>query len=180
MKSLLRFLGLEDRADQEELRETETIRKITQELDQLPAEEARFIASFSYILGRVAHADLDISKVETESMERIVKEQTGLPLKQAVIIVQMAKSQNRLFGGTENYLVTKEFNRIATPEQKLALLNCLFAVSSSDEHISVREDTEIRQISRELLLEHRDFIQARSQYREYLGVLKKPEDEGLR
>ena len=177
MKSLLRFLGLEDRTDQQDLRETETIRKITQELDQLPAEEARFIASFSYILGRVANADLDISKSETESMERIVEEQTGLPLKQAVIVVQIAKSQNRLFGGTENYLVTKEFNRIATAEQKLALLNCLFAVSSSDEHISVREDNEIRQISRELLLEHRDFIRARSQFREYLGVLKKSEDE---
>ncbi len=177
MKSLRRFLGLEDRATQEENRETETIRRITQELDQLPPEEARFIASFSYILGRVANADLDISKDETESMERIVEEQTGLPMKQAVIVVQMAKSQNRLFGGTENYLVTKEFNRIATAKQKLALLNCLFAVSSSDEHISVREDNEIRQISRELLLEHRDFIRARSRYRDYLAVLKKPDEE---
>lgn len=177
MKSILHFLGLDGYHSEPAATETDTIRKITRQLDQLPPERARFVAAFAYILGRVAHADLNISAEETEAMEKIVVEETGLPTEQAVIVVQMAKSQNRLFGGTENYLVTKEFNRIASHEEKLALLNCLFAVSSSDQSISVREDNEIRQISRELLLEHRDFINARSRYRDFLAVLKHPEEE---
>jgi hypothetical protein len=39
----------------------------------------------------------------------------------------MAKSQNLLIGATENYLVTREFERLATREQRLAVLDCLFA-----------------------------------------------------
>ena len=86
----------------------------------------------------------------------------------------MAKSQNLLFGGTENYLVTRELNRIASREQKLALLDCLFAVSAADESISTVEDNVIRQIAAELRLEHREFIEVRSRFRDHLAVLKKP------
>ncbi len=108
-------------------------------------------------------------------MEQIVVELGGIPSEQAVIVVQMAKTQNLLFGGTENYLVTREFNRVASREQKMALLDCLFAVSAADHEITTAEDQVIRQIADELLLEHADFIQVRSTFREHLAVLKKPE-----
>ncbi|MFQ5738576.1 MAG: TerB family tellurite resistance protein [Acidobacteriota bacterium] len=179
MKSILRFLGLEEAPSRKELTassegETETVRKITHQLDSLPPDQARYIAAFAYILGRVANADLDISQEETRAMEEIVVERAGLPREQAIIVVQMAKSQNLLFGGTENYLVTREFNKIASKEQKIALVHCLFAVSSSDESVSLVEDNEIGQISRELGLEHREFIQVRSKFRDCLSVLKEP------
>jgi len=88
----------------------------------------------------------------------------------------MAKTQNQLFGGTENYLVTREFERIANREQKLALLECLFAVTAADENISTEEDNVISQISSELRLSHDDFITARSHFRKYLAVLKPKND----
>jgi len=103
-------------------------------------------------------------------------EQGGLPEELAVIVVQMAKTQNQLFGGTENYLVTREFERIATREQKLALLECLFAVTAADENISTAEDNVINQISSELKLSHADYIAARSHFRQYLAVLKPSKD----
>ncbi len=176
MKSLLQFLGLEPKSSTNDA-ETDTVRKITERLDQLPPDEARYVAAFAYILGRVANADLEISPEETRSMERIVTQEAGLPQDQAIIVVQMAKSQNRLFGGTENYLVTQEFNKLASRDQKLALLRCLFAVSSADRRISVVEDNEIRQISRELRLDHRDFIDVRHGFRDFLAVLQKDDDE---
>lgn len=179
MKAIMRFLGLDQIESREDpLGETQTVRKIVRELDQLPTEQARYIAAFAYILGRVAHADLDVSQQETDVMERIVAEETQLPMEQAILVVQMAKSQHKLFGGTEDYLVTREFNKIATREQKLAILRCLFKVSASDGAISVREDNEIGNISNELLLEHRDFIDVRREFRDYLSVLQKSEDEG--
>lgn len=154
--------------------ETETVRKIVDALDGMEPGRARFIAAFAYLLSRVAHADLDISPEETRAMERIVMERGGLPEEQAILVVQMAKTQNRLFGGTENFLVTREFNQIASRQQKLALLHCLYAVSAADQSISTREDNEIRNISSELLLSHQDFIDVRLEYRDYLAVLKKP------
>ncbi len=151
---------------------SQTIRKITESLDRMNPEQAKYIASFAYILGRVAHADLSVSEQETREMERIVQGLGGLPEEQAILVVQIAKTQNTLFGSTENFVVTREFNGIANRAQKLALLHCLFAVSSSDQVISTTEDNEIRKISSELKLDHRDFIAARSAYRQYLGVLK--------
>ena len=107
-------------------------------------------------------------------MEALLVEQAGLPEEQAILVVQMAKTQSRMFGGTENFLVTREFSRLATREQKVALLDCLFAVSAADQTISTVEDNEIRQIASELRLDHADFIATRSRYREHLAVFKKP------
>ena len=84
----------------------------------------------------------------------------------------MAKSQNLLFGATENYLVTREFERMATREQKLAVLDCLFAVAAADNNITSDEDYVVKQISEELRLPHSDYIAARLRFKEYLAVLK--------
>ena len=80
--------------------ETETVRKIARALNELDTDRARYIATFAYILGRVAMADLEISEDETRAMEQIVTDRSGLPPEQAVMVVQIAKSQNLLFGGT--------------------------------------------------------------------------------
>ena len=157
--------------------ETETVRKIARALDELDTDRARYIAVFAYTLGRVAHADLEISEEESRAMERIVVDRGGLPPEQAVIVVQIAKSQNRLFGGTEDFLVTREFNGIADRAQKLQLLDCLYAVSASDDEVSTVEDNEIGKIANELRLERADLTRARQDYVEYLSVLKPPKSD---
>jgi uncharacterized tellurite resistance protein B-like protein len=151
---------------------TETVRKIVEELDRLDPDRARYIAAFAYILSRVANADLEISRVEIQAMERAVRDLGGLREEEAVLVVQMAKTQTLLFGATENFLVTREFHRMATPEQKRSLLECLFAVSAADETISSVEEAEIRRIVGELDLTHADFIAARSKFLQYVAVLK--------
>jgi uncharacterized tellurite resistance protein B-like protein len=172
--SVWRLLGLEKHKilSEPSSPETETVRKIVNALDGMEPAKARYVAAFAYLLSRVAQAEQGISADETRVMERIVMERGALPEEQAILVVQMAKTQNRLFGGTENFLVTQEFNEIATREQKLGLLHCLYAVSAADKSISTREDNEIRNISKELLLSHDDFIDVRLEYREYLSVLK--------
>jgi uncharacterized tellurite resistance protein B-like protein len=152
--------------------ETETVRKIVQQLDDLEPERARYIAAFAYILSRVARADMNISDVETREMEQQVSRLSNLPTEQAILVVQIAKTQATLFGGTENFLVTQEFNRMASLEQKLALLECLFAVAAADKVISSVEDREIRLINDELQLTHQQFIATRYNFRQYLGTLK--------
>jgi uncharacterized tellurite resistance protein B-like protein len=178
--SIWKFLGQEkekllgEKESRKPSPETETVRKIVHMLDGMDSEQARYVAAFAYILSRVARADMNISDNETYEMERLVQQEGGLPEEQAILVVQMAKTQNRLFGGTEDFLVTREFNKIATHEQKLALLTCLYAVSAADQSVTTVEDNEIGQTAKELFLSHRDLIAARSQFRKYLAVLKKP------
>jgi len=156
--------------------DTETVRKIAAALDRLDPGEARYIAAFAYILSRVARADLQISEEELRTMEALVKDKGGLEEAQAVMVVQMAKTQSVLFGGVENFLVTREFDKIATREQKIALLHCLFAVSAADRSISSAEDTTIRTIADELHLDHADFIAVKSAYGNLLAT--RPRTDG--
>ena len=169
--SIRSFLGIPDQHAASA--DTETVRKVIEALDQTDAARARFIAAFGYILSRVASADLTISPEEVHAMERIIMERGGLPEEQALIVIQTAKTRAQLFGGTENFLVTREFSRIATREEKLALLDCLFAVAAAEGGISATEDNEIRQIVNELGLGHPDFIAVRSRWKDQLNVLKK-------
>jgi uncharacterized tellurite resistance protein B-like protein len=170
--SLLRWLGLE-RPPGEGGAETETVRKIASTLDGMEEGKARFVAAFAYVLSRVAGADMEVSAAETAAMERLVRERAGFGEAESVLVVQIAKTQHRLFSGSENFLVTREFGRMATREDKLALLDALFAVSSADQSILHREDAEIGKIASELGLDHADFIAVKARYREHLEVLKR-------
>lgn len=156
--------------------DTEAVRKIAASLDRMDPDGARYIAAFAYVLGRVANADLEITDDESRAMERIVREKGGLSEEQAVLVVQMARTQALLFGGTENYLVTREFHDIASREQKLALLDCLFSVSAADGGVSTVESGVIRQIADELKLDHGDYVAVRSRYRDHLDVLRREPD----
>lgn len=151
---------------------TDTVRRIAAELEALPPERARYVAAFAYVLSRVAHADLEISADETHEMEEIVRRLGHLPDDQAVLVVEIAKSQARLFGGTENFLVTRELAEMAEPEQKRELLDCLFAVSAADDSISSAEETQIRQIASELGFSHKEYVEARSAWSDKREVLR--------
>ena len=157
--------------------DSDTIRRIAGELEQLDEPRARYLAAFAYVLSRVAAADLTVSEAETTKMIEIVKRLGRLSDDQAVLVVAMAKNQNRLFGGTEDFLVTRVFRQIATDEQRRELLDCLFAVSAADETITADEEAQIRQIASELGFEHQQFIQARLAYSARRSVLKASDNQ---
>lgn len=171
--SILKMLGFGREQEESRAGDTDAVRRIVNELEHMDPDRARHIAAFACILGRVAIADQVVSEAETRLMERVVMERGGLPEEQAIIVVQMAKSQNQLFAGTEDFLVTREFNDVATYDQKRALVECLFAVSAADGSISLAEEHQIARVASELKVEHADLVQARVAYRDYLSVLKK-------
>ena len=168
--SLLRFLGLGggDEPSREE-RETATIRRIAAQLESLPTETARYLAAFAYVLARVAHADLSFAEEETETMCGLVRDLAEISEEEALLVVEIAKSQSRLLGGTEDYVVTREFRRIATREQRAALLECLFAVAAADGTISTDESQEILSVGDELGFTRPEVNALRSRYREHLS-----------
>ena len=180
--SILKWLGFggasNESAPAAEAGDTATVRRIVGKLESLPPDRARHVAAFAYILGRVANADLEISAEETREMERLVREHGGLDEEQAILVVQIAKSQNQLFGATEDYLVTREFKQLTTVEERKRLLDCLFAVSAADDSISSAEETLAREIASELGLEHQDYVAIRARYSDKREVMKGLKDPG--
>jgi uncharacterized tellurite resistance protein B-like protein len=170
--SLLRFLGLGDHHAHAGEGETETVRRITARLEQLEPERARFLAAFAYVLARVANADLCIAREEADAMCRIVAEVGSLDAGQASLVVEIAKSQERLLGGTEDYRVTREFRRISSREERGRLLECLYAVAAADGTISGPESAEIVAIAEELGFTRAEALSLRSRYRDALPELR--------
>lgn len=164
LKSIRAWLGVE-RPDTDEYA---PLRETLEALDHLESDRARYLSAFAYLLGRVAHADQHVSPEETSVMERLVREHGQLPQDQAMLVVQLAKTSNLLFGGTANFLVAREFANLATYDQKLALLRCLFLVSATDEAISTAEEGEIHRIAKELRIDHSDLVRLRVAHRQHL------------
>jgi hypothetical protein len=73
--------------------------------------------------------------------------------------------------GIEDFVVTQEFNAIASGEEKLALLYCRYAIAAASGSISSVEDYEIRQIASELKISHLNFIAVRLHYKKNLELL---------
>ena len=144
------------------------LRETLHALDLLEPDRARFLASFAYLLGRVAHADQQVSAEETAAMEALVTDEGQLSRDQAMVVVQLAKTSNLLFGGTANFLVAREFSSLASYEQKLALMRCLFAVSATDDSISLAEEAEIHRIAKELGIQQPDLVALRVSHKRYL------------
>ena len=171
--SLLRFLGVAKEAPASGAGETKSVREIAAKLERLPPETARHLAGFAYVLARVANADLQIAPAEADEMRRTVRVLAGLSPDEADLVVEIAKSQARLLGGTENYVVTREFRRTSTPLQRAQLLECLYAVTAADGTISSAESREIANVAEELGFTRAEANALRSKYKEKLAEFQR-------
>jgi len=165
--SILKWLGLgasdASTADNE-------LQEIESALEAQGPERARYLACFAYILMRAAKADHHVSDGEARLMERIVSERAGVDVQQAALIVRIARDAGRS-RGTDDYLIAREFERVASRGEKLALLDCLFAIAAADSPILTTEDNEVRRVASELKLEHADYIAVRHKHLASLKVL---------
>jgi len=152
--------------------DTATVRRIVSQLEALPPERARYLAAASYVLARVANADLAMSPEETAFMERTLVEESGIGEAEAVLVVEAAKQQARLFGSTEDYLVTREFKRISDPEQRLRLLRACFLAAAADTSISSAESATLNQIASELDIDAPALGALRSEFADRLSVVQ--------
>lgn len=142
-------------------------------LAPLGTERARHLACFAYILTRPARADHAVTDGEAKQMSEIVMRHAGVTETEAEAIVRIARDAARQSGGTEDFIITREFERTASREEKLHLLDCLFSIGAADQSILTVEDNEIRRVASELKLDHADYINVRRKHLEHLEVLRK-------
>jgi uncharacterized tellurite resistance protein B-like protein len=154
----------------------DALRGMLEALDRLEPDRARYLARFAYLLGRVAHADQHVSTEETRVMERLVAREGQLPDDQAMLVVGLAKTSSLLFGGSDDFIVARDFAAETGYEQKLALLRCLFALSAAESNISIAEEREIQRIARELRVEQSDIVKLRLEYQRHLPGLSRRDE----
>lgn len=133
--------------------ETATVRRIVAKLEAMPAEQARFIASAAYTLARAANADLEISADETAAIEAALQTKGALDEPTAVLVTEMAKLQAKTVGGTEDYVVTREFRNLTNETQRLEVLRACYVIAAASGSISAEENAVVNEIGRELDLD---------------------------
>ena len=161
-----------ERPDGNPTPDTATVRRIVAQLEELPPERARYLAAASYVLARVANADLAVSPEETAFMERTLVEESSIGEAEAVLVVEAAKQQARLFGSTEDYLVTREFKRISDADQRLRLLRACFLAAASDGSISSAESATLDQVANELDIDATALGGLRTEFADRLSVVQ--------
>ena len=152
--------------------ETATVRRIVARLEEMPAEQARLIASAAYTLARAAHADLDISADETAVMERELQAHGALDEPTAVLVTEMAKLQAKTVGGTEDYVVTREFTSLASEDQRIDVLRASYAIGAASGTISAEESATLNQIASELKLDTAVITAIRAEFHDRLSSVR--------
>jgi len=152
--------------------DTATVRRIVAKLEAMPPEQARLIASAAYTLARAAHADLVISDEETAAIERELQRDGALDEATAVLVTQMAKLQARTVGGTEDYVVTREFKALASPAQRLDVMRACFAIGAANGTISAEEAAVLNQIAGELDIDAASLNAIRADYHDRLSSVQ--------
>jgi len=164
---LKRFLGLD--VDDVGSPPSPGLDRIIAELEGLPPERARYLAAFACVLARVAHADLNVEEAEVTAMRRATASLGNLSEREAALAVEIAVEHTIEYGGTQNYLVTREFKELASREQRFALVECLFAVGAADGTISTTESGEVSKIAEELGLSRSETLGLRAGWKQHLA-----------
>ena len=152
--------------------DTATVRRIVAKLEAMPPDQARFLAAAAYILARAANADMDISDDETAAIESELQGHESIDEATAVLVTEMAKLQARTVGGTEDYVVTREFRNLATEAQRISVLRACFAIAAVNETISAEESSVLNEIGRELDLDPATVNAVRADYHEKLSSVQ--------
>jgi uncharacterized tellurite resistance protein B-like protein len=149
--------------------ETDAIRRIVARLETMPQDQALLMAGLAYILARAAYADLDISDPETRVMEEELTA-IGIEPPQAVLVVEMAKLQEKTTGDTSDYLATRAFRERSTPEQRVAVLRACYRVCCADESISGSESATLNEIAGELGLSREEAAGVRAEFTQWISA----------
>jgi uncharacterized tellurite resistance protein B-like protein/uncharacterized protein YciI len=152
--------------------ETESVRRIAARLNTLPPARARFVAAFAYLLARAADSDMAVSSAENAEMARLIEEESGLDAATASIVVELADTRVEDFGATDDYLVTREFKAISTPEERERLLRCCLLVAAADDDIDANESWLVNRIAEELDVRREDLNRIRDEFTDKIGALQ--------
>ncbi len=178
MSLLTRILGtLLSSGDAATGDDPDSLRRIAAEFEALPPERARFLAAFTYVLARVAHADLQVDADELRQMERTLVDLGELSENEARLAVQTAVDRAVRVGASDNYLVTRELRRMTEKPERVRLMRSLLAVAAADDSITATESRELTSIGEELGFSRGEISALRFEFRDKLAETKKLENE---
>jgi uncharacterized tellurite resistance protein B-like protein len=127
--------------------------------DRLSDERRYFLTLYGALLYRVVRADGVIRPEETERLRHLLED--GFGFIGAEIEPVVALIEHEIAREADRQHLCAEFNRNADMDERLALLDALFAVGLADGELSPAEEQEIRLIANYLWIETQEYVRVR-------------------
>ena len=108
---------------------------------------------------QIAHVDDGIDEMEKDTIARAIGAYWSLRPEHAMLVAEVAASEASR--GLDNYRLSRELFEVTTEEERVRLLDALFAVARAHGHVSFDEIETIRNIAGLLKLSHEQFIDAK-------------------
>jgi uncharacterized tellurite resistance protein B-like protein len=152
--------------------EHEFLRSVHRELEKLGPDRVEYLAAFAGQLARVALADSVLSAEEEASIARILRERGHLEESDVRLVLDLIRHEADTLRILQHHLLNRAINECATAEQKLDLIDCLYAVAGADRSITDVEDQEIRLVAKAILVPHNELMTIRARYKDQLEVMR--------
>ena len=127
----------------------------------LPEEKLYFICLVGTLMATIAHVDDHFDAAEKKALKRCLIDQFALKGKELTLLFDVVEEQARR--GFDLYEVTTELNRVASFNDRVNLMECLFNVAIADGEMVHEEMEEIRRITKALRIPHKTFIEYKVQ-----------------
>jgi len=125
----------------------------------IPEEDLKKLSLTGGLMARVSNIDRKTTTAEIGAMIEAMQKGWKISSDAAAFVAEVAVSASSL--EVDYFRMTREFFTNTTNEERVQLLDVLFAVAAADGEISLTETEEIRRIASGLKLTHRQFINAK-------------------
>lgn len=146
------------------------MRRLHTQLRRLGPERLEYLAGFAGELARVANVDDGISAAEASLIKSELAKH-GLTADEASVVLDLLRHELDVLHSLQNHVLNRAVNKHASPAEKEALIDCLYAVAATDELVSDAEEREIRRVADALLVPHSVLMRVRGRYRDRIAVL---------
>lgn len=143
---------------------------VEQALAHLPKEQARYLAGFSLLLARVAHADLHVSENERRRIHEALEKESTLSADQVELVTSLALERATAHS-VEDHIVMRELNAICDRAKRAEIIRSLLHVAAADD-ITEQESEEVWLIARAMLFSRQEYLSLRNEFREHVRVLR--------
>jgi uncharacterized tellurite resistance protein B-like protein len=125
----------------------------------IPEKDLKKLSLTGGLMARVANIDRQTTSAEIGAMIEAMQQGWKISSDAAAFVAEIAVSASSL--EVDYFRMTREFFTNTTNEERVQLLDVLFAVAAADGEVSLAETEEIRRIAGGLKLTHKQFINAK-------------------
>jgi uncharacterized tellurite resistance protein B-like protein len=125
----------------------------------LSEEKLYLLCLIGTLMATIAHVDEQFDPAEKKALKHCLAEQFSLKGKELALLFEVVEEQARQ--GFDFHEVVTEMNRVASFNDRIHLMECLFEVSIADGEMAHEEVEEVRRITKALRIPHKTFIECK-------------------